>query len=324
MNRIGMLLISLVLILAFSSPAYGTVQGEWEGSFALSDPVAGDGWYWSTGLRLTGDWALGGGFNLTLRGSAGINSLTDEFDAILERGYIQYENGPCRIKLGRLAVGWGTGWFFRPTDLITPLSPLSPEEGRPGRDLLTFTWATSDLTDVELIAGEDLYAARAGWQLDRTSLRVLGLCEPDGRKTLGFDIQGGLGGFYSEACCEWTDDLAGGKLAALVGWKRVLGDGLFLYLEYLRDERYRFHFGQDYLAAGLEYSRDELTTYTVAAVGNLGDGGTMLMGMARYLLSDNFDLQGAVGLILGPEGTEFLTLAGGSRVSLSLGAKYYF
>jgi hypothetical protein len=46
--------------------------------------------------------------------------------------------------------------------------------------------------------------------------------------------------------------------------------------------------------------------------------------MARYILSDNFDLTGGVSVILGPEGTEFWTMAGGARVSLSLGTKYYF
>lgn len=321
-GKVSMLLI--LLVFAFSTPAYGSFQAEWEATAALSDPAAGDGFFWSTGLHLRGAWPLGEKWVFSWRGGLSLNSLAGELDATLARGYLQYESGPLRLALGRQAVSWGVGWFFRPTDLITPRSPLSAEEGRPGKDLLTVTCATSPVTNVELTVGDALYGARAGWQIGRASLRTLGLVAPDGRKMVGLDLQGGLHGFYGEACYEWQTDPRDGAPAVMLGWRKLFGEGRLLYLEYLRDERGRFLPGRDYLAAGLEIPLDELTTYAVALEGSLGDGGYLLAGTASLVLSDHLDLNGGVGLILGPEGTEFLTLARGSRVSLTVGTKYYF
>lgn len=314
----------MLLVLAFSAPACGSFQAEWDGTAALSDPTVGDGFFWSTSLNLRGDWSAAEKLSFTWRGSLNLNSFTDELEATLARGYFQYESGPLRLGLGRQAVSWGLGWFFRPTDLITPRTPFSPEEGRPGMDLMTAAWATSPVTNVELAVGDGLYGARAGWQIGRTSLRMLGLVEPDGHKSLGFDLQGGLHGVYIEACYEWRDDPHAGAPAGIIGWKKLLGEGRLFYLEYLHDERERFHPSRDYLAAGLELPVDELTTYTIALEGNLNDGGYLLAGTARLVFSDHLDLNGAVGIILGPEGTEFLTLARGARASLTFGAKYYF
>ena len=60
------------------------------------------------------------------------NSQNTDLTGTLERGYLQYEAGSLRLRLGRQAVSWGAGWFFRPSDLITPRSPLSAEATRPG------------------------------------------------------------------------------------------------------------------------------------------------------------------------------------------------
>ncbi len=141
---------------------------------------------------------------------------------------------------------------------------------------------------------------------------------------MGLDFQGGLGGFYGEAVYTWTDGLEDGKTSAMLGWKRTLGSNRSFYLEYLYDGQGRFLFGRNCLAAGLDIPRDELTTYTLAAVGNLDDGGTTLTGLVSLLLTDNLDLRAGVATILGPDGTEFLTLAGGSRWTLNAQVKYYF
>jgi len=320
--KVGALLV--LLVLAVSVPAWGLeMQGEWEAGFVLSNPEAGASLLWQTGVRLGGDVPLAEQFTLSLRMSMIANSQASEFTGSLERCYLQYESGPLRLRLGRQAVSWGAGWFFRPTDLIAPRSPLDAEAARPGRGMVSAVWATSPLTAVELAAGEDLYAARAGWRIGRTSLRVLGLSD-GGVRTVGLDLQGGLAGVYGEACYEWTNDTGDGRPAAMIGWKKIIANNRLFYLEYLHDERGWFHLDRNYLAVGLEIPRDELTTYTFAGVSNLDDGGTMLTGLVSLLLTDNLDLRGGVGLILGPEGTEFLTLAGGGRTSLNLQAKYYF
>ena len=318
-------LLAVFLLLMLATPALGVqMQGEWESALALSFPPAGADWQWQTGLRLAGDVPLTEEYAFTLRLSMLANSQNTDLTGTLERGYLQYEAGTVRLRLGRQAVSWGAGWFFRPTDLITPRSPLSPEATRPGMDLFSVTWATSPVTALEGVAGEDLAGARIGWQVGRTGIRFLALVEPGDLKTVGFDLQGGLGGFYGEAVYTWTDVLADGKAAATIGWQRMLDSNRSIYLEYLHDEQGRFSFGRNCLAAGLDIPRDELTTYTLAVVGNLDDGGGMLTGLVSLLLTDNLDLRAGIGTILGPEGTELLTLAGNSRWSLNVQVKYYF
>lgn len=323
--RYKAVLLAAFLLFLLATPALGVqMQGEWESAVALSFPPAGADWRWQTGLRLAGDVPLAEEYTLTLRLSMLANSQNTDLAGTLERGYLQYDANSVRLRLGRQAVSWGAGWFFRPADPITPRSPLNAEATRPGMDLLTVTWATSPVTALEGVIGEDLAGARVGWQLGRTGLRLLALAKPGDLKTVGLDVQGGLGGLYGEAVYTWTEDVADGKTAAMIGWKRTFGSNRSLYLEYLHDEQGRFHLGRNYLAAGLDIPRDELTAYTLAVAGNLDDGGSMLTGLVSLLLSDNLDLRAGIGTILGPDGTEFLALAGGSRWSLNAQVKYYF
>lgn len=318
-------LLAFLLLFGPVRPAAASFQGEWESAAAWSDMAAGDDWFCSTGLRLGGDWQLNAGSTLTWRGTIGFDTRTDGIQTEVERLYAQYEQEAFRLRLGRQAVSWGVGRFFRPTDLVTPRTPLSAEEVRPGQDLLTATWATSALTKLELLAGgENLAGGRIGWRLNRTDLNLSGLIEPGGTKTVGLDFQGGLGGFYSEAAYQWLDDAADGSFAAMAGWKKTLKEGTIIYLEYLYDGRGRFYAGRNYLAAGIEIPRDELTTYTLALLGNLDDGGSTLAGRVSLILGDALDLEGGAAFVLGPAGTEFYTLAGGARTSLSVRLKYYF
>ena len=304
---------------AVSSPAAAAFSLRGTGEADLSS--AGGECHHAAGFELNGLWSAGEAWSLSLRGHLGV--VDGEFEAEAERLYLEYARGPFRLRLGRQAVAWGAGWFFRPTDLITPRLFLGEEEGRPGRDLVSLSFATSALTAVEFAAGEDLLAARAGWEIGRTGLRLLGL-KKGGVKTLGCDLQGGLAGFYLEAAYEWTEDPAAGRPAALLGWNRTIGGDRLLYLEYLHDERGRFFFGRNYLAAGLEIPRDELTTYTLAALANLDDGGVMASGLVNLVLSDRADLRAGAGLILGPKNSEFALAASGARLSLSAGYRYYF
>lgn len=92
----------------------------------------------------------------------------------------------------------GIGWFFRPTDLITSLTPLAEEETRPGKDLAVLRWSTSPLTATDFIAGDHLIAVRSEWRIGATNLRILGVCQPEYIDAIGFDFQGGLAGFYAE------------------------------------------------------------------------------------------------------------------------------
>lgn len=324
MRRAMAMCLALALLICLGAPALASWQGEWQSSLAWSDPINGEEWYWASGLRLQADLSFSEEMTFFLRGWLGLDSDSGEWRTELERAYLQYDRASYRLRLGRQAIGWGAGWFFRPTDLVTPRIPLAADETRPGKDLAVLTWFVSPLTNLELIAGEDLYGLRNGWRIGGTNLRLLGLAEPGGINSIGLDCQGGLGGFYAEAAWEWTDEFAAGRPAAMLGWQKTLGGENLLYLEYLHDERGRFYGGRNYLAAGLEIPRDELTTYTLAVLGNLDDRGATLIAQGSWLLTDTLDLAAGVSILLGPEGTEFYNLAGGARAGANVQAKWYF
>ncbi|NLG85214.1 MAG: hypothetical protein GX493_11550, partial [Firmicutes bacterium] len=119
-------------------------------------------------------------------------------------------------------------------------------------------------------------------------------------------------------------DPAAGRPALLLGWKRAFGNGRLFYAEYLHDERRRLFPRQNYLALGLQLPRDELTEYTLAALASLDDGGITASGLVNLVLSDKADLQAGVGLLLGPENSDFVLATTGARFSLNAGFRYYF
>jgi hypothetical protein len=339
-------LFAFILLLFYSTPASGEVKVDWESTVSGSNLIAEQGPSWDTGFRLSGDWAFGEKVSFFLRDKVAMNSLSREWAGTLERCYIRYESGSFRANLGRQAVSWGIGWFFRPTDLITPITPLAQEDTRPGKDLVVLRWSTSPLTAVDVIAGDRLYAARGELRLGDTNIRVMGVShyQPLLSQTvnnLGWDVQGGLAGFYTEGKFAWNEPpVTGGQTTALVGWRKMVWSDRQLFVEYLRDNSgeanpglydyskaaggERMYLGQNYLATGLQIPLDELTSLSIAGVANLDDGGIMLEGIADVQMTDNLDLRGMVAILAGQENTEFVRLAGNARWNLMVQVKYYF
>lgn len=319
----------VLLILLCSTPAFGTVKVEWEGMVSGSNFIHEQGLAWDTGFRLSGDWAFGEKVAFFLRDKVGINYNMTEWGGVLERCYIRYESGSFRANLGRQAVGWGIGWFFRPTDLITPITPLAQEDTRPGKDMVVLRWSTSPLTAIDVIAGDRLHAARGELRWGDTNIRVMGVSEyqtliSQTVNTIGWDLQGGLAGLYTEGKFTWNESsFADGKTTALVGWRKSLWDDRQLFLEYLRNGD-PVYSGFNYFAAGLQIPLDELTSFSITGVANLDDGGCILNGIADVQLSDSLDLRGLIVVFAGQDGSEFVTMAGGARWNVVVQAKYYF
>ena len=340
MLRRALLVVALSLLIP-AAPALGAVKVEWDGGTA-SSPKSGAAIGWETGFRTTSEWSLGENFSFILRDRLAIKSGAKDWTGVLERCYLRYESGPVRLNLGRQAVSWGVGWFFRPTDRITPLAPLSKDETRPGKDLALLRITTSPLTAIDMIGGEKLFAARSEWRLGETNLRLLGILRQEGENILGLDFQGGLKGLYGETAFKWQagSDLKSGEGVFLLGWKSMVGKGRLWFLEFLRDnsgehdpELYdyslllgggRIYLGQDYAVTGIQIPWDELTSFTVGAVANVDDGGALLTIQSSILLTDNLDVNLGAGLLAGGDKTEFATEANGARFTFNLAAKYYF
>lgn len=318
-----------MMLLLFSCPALGAVKVNWEGTVSGNNQTSTDELAWDTGFQASGDWALNEELSFFLRDILAINSMTGELVNTLERCYLRFESDSFRVNLGRQAVIWGIGWFFRPVDMITPVTPLAQEETRLGKDLAVLRWSTSPLTAMDLIAGDHLYGAREEWRFGDTNLRVMGVSQyqllplPETVNSLGWDVQGGLAGFYTEGKFSWTDTLESGKATALFGWRKMVLSDRQLFLEYLRNND-SFYSGQNYFAAGLQIPWDELTSFGITGVANLDDGGMVFYGIADLQMTDSLDLRGMIGVLSGKDGSEFVTAAAGARLNVMVQVKYYF
>lgn len=303
----GLLVVAFVFLLAV--PAQASLNFNWETNASYTS-VDDSEFLWDTGLQANGNLALGQNWALYLRGKSFFSSDDDDGDGTLDRLYLQYQNNSYRIKVGRQAAIWGVGWLFRPTDLLTPMQRYKEDETRPGKDLITLYHATSPLTALELVAGENIAAVRSEWRVGETNLRALGMLLPEGIKTVGFDFQGGLAGFYSEACYQWSERFEDGKLAIMLGWKKVVFNNNILFMEYYRNES--LSAGQSYLGGGIQIPWDELTSYDIIAVYNLDHQDIAITGIANWQISDSMDLKASV------------SIASGSQVTLRIQSNVYF
>jgi hypothetical protein len=334
--------LTFCLLIGFVVPAWGAVKVEWDTNGGWSD--AGNDWAWNTGLITSGDWSLGSKYAFFLKGNISTNQDDEKrWRGELNRCYLQYEQESLRLNIGKQGVSWGIGWFFRPTDLITPLTPLAQEETRPGKNLAVIRWSTSPLTATDFIAGDQLLAARSEWRMGPTNFRLLGIYQPEYINALGFDFQGGLGGLYGEGTSRWAADqgIGQGKFAGILGWRKVIGQGNQLYVEYFYNglsqaggrlttflgqnmNNERLYRDQNYLAIGLKIPWDQLTTYSVTGITNLDDGSTIYIGNADAELTDNVELIGTITIIGGSDTSEFIDDGNGSRAGVSIQLKYVF
>lgn len=253
---------------------------------------------------------------------------TGHVDLSLDRLFLQYESGRARAIIGKQTVNWGLATVFRPTDLITPRDPGASGEGRPGKILASLFWRTSPLTGIEVVLGEKLYGGRAEFRVGQTNIGLLGLTKScnlassgnpvgGGENAVGLDFQGGLRGFYGEACHHRTYGEAGqqssgsihsGAPAAMattsgtIGWKTILRGGNLIFAEYYRNHvRLGNVSAITQLAAlGLTYQYDEFTTFGIVGVTDLANGIWTATGTLTSLLSENLDLNCGVSITKGP------------------------
>jgi hypothetical protein len=141
--------------------------------------------------------AAPGGFSSTGLGASAPEAVDlswEAFDADLtlrgrvDRLVIRGETTGLEVAVGRQAVGFGTGMFFTPLDLVNPFTPaVVDQEYRPGVDAVRvdgYPSATSRITAVGAYAGD--------WSLAGTVLAATGSA------TVGVTDLGGFAGLIHE------------------------------------------------------------------------------------------------------------------------------
>jgi len=164
----------------------------------------------------------------------------------LYRGWLQYEQGPLQITVGRQRMAWGSGRIWNPTDRFNPVDPtaLEPEQ-KTGVDAGVAVWRYSGSGAVQAIAapGREAHGVSRKWVLrwqdtfGEADISLLGgrIGEED---VFGLDITGNVadGGARLELMQAWPSQ---GKayLQLSAGYDYTLTSqwlpaGLYMAIEY--------------------------------------------------------------------------------------------
>jgi hypothetical protein len=181
--------LTFCLLFIVAVPALADVKVEWDTNTQWNDwHDATADFSWDSAFIASGKWSLGSNGAFFLKDQVTNDQADQQWQGTLDRAYFQYEQDTLRLNIGRQGVSWGIGWFFRPTDLITPLTPLAEEDTRPGKDLAVLRWSTSPLTATEFIGGDQVFAVRSEWRMGPTNLRFLGVSQPGYIDAVGYDF----------------------------------------------------------------------------------------------------------------------------------------
>ena len=149
----------------------------------------------------------------------------------------------------------------------------------------------------------------------RSATSITTLAASGIENSVGLDFQGGLRGFYGEACHSWTDTshyssgtarsgapFVMATTSATVGWKAMLHGGNFVFTEYCRNHVHSGNISAvtQLAAAGITYRYDEFTTLGLVGATDLTDGTWTATGTLASLLTENLDLNCGLSITQGP------------------------
>ena len=177
-----------------------------------------------------------------------------EWEHLFYRGYVFFESEQIEVTLGRQRIPWGVGRLWNPIDRLNAIGPLAIEpDQNPGVDAVNLRWVFSGFTYLEAVyaAADDVddqsYAARLhGMYRDVDYSLVVGVFEK--AVTLGFDLEGNLGGAAARTEVVWAHSDrsirpvgSGGASNLDDFWQAIfsvdylfdLGSGLYALVEHL-------------------------------------------------------------------------------------------
>ena len=282
--------------------------------------------------------------------------LVHRFDRLA----VEYRDPRFAITLGRQALSWGSGHVFQPMDLFNPFAPTAVDRDyKPGDDILLIerAFAHSALQllyvarrDARGRAGDDSYAAMWHGVFGASEVELMG-ARHYRDDLLGITFKIPIGPALLRT------DIVGTRLAQ-DGDRRVSGivniDCAFelfqrtglVFAEYfhndfgvdtltatlpapLHDRLSRgelFNVMRDYLAAGATYQWHPLWSQSLAWIGNLNDGSSLVQTSLTYDASDSARVQAGLVAALGGTGDEFggipaddgTTSGGGTRAFIRI------
>ena len=272
-----------------------------------------------------------------------------------DRLAIEYRDPRLAITLGRQAVSWGNGHVFQPMDLFNPFAPTAVDRDyKPGDDILLIERALAQ-SALQLLyvarrdaygrAGADSYAALWHGLFGASEVELMAarhyrddllgmtLRIPIGPAMLRTDVVG-------TRVAQDSDRRVSGIVNVDCAFELFQRTGL-VFAEYfhndfgvdtpaaalpapLRDRLARgelFNIMRDYLAAGTTYQWHPLWSQSLAWIGNLNDGSSLVQTSLSYDPSDSARVQAGLVAALGGAGDEFggipaadgATTGGGNR-----------
>ncbi|RMH51463.1 MAG: hypothetical protein D6682_04390 [Zetaproteobacteria bacterium] len=256
----------------------------------------------------------------------------------LYRGWLAWERGAWRIKLGRQRIAWGSGRIWNPTDRFNPVAPTALEpDWKLGVDALRLEWNgvrdNRALTAV-IAPGRAAHGVARKlalrWQQTRGDLDLALTGGAIGRTPIaGIDLTGNLGD--GAIRLEWLgefDHAAGGEL--ILGgdnnWRLPwLAQPLYLAVEYLYHgtpgrpaSPDRLTIGSRHqIGASLGYDLTPLWRIDLLAIVDPDHGGSFMAPRLRWSAGDDLELDAIVQL---PQGGAFTPL----EPLWALRADYFF
>ena len=272
-----------------------------------------------------------------------------------DRLAIGYRDSRLAITLGRQAVSWGNGHVFQPMDLFNPFAPTAVDRDyKPGDDILLIERAFAN-SALQLLyvarrnahgrAGDDSYAAMWHGFFGTSEVELMAarhyrddllgvtLKIPIGPTMLRTDI-------VDTRLARNGDRYISGIVNIDCAFELFQRTGL-LFAEYFHNdfgvdtltaalpeplsERLSrgelFNIMRDYLAAGATYQWHPLWSQSLAWIGNLNDGSSLVQTSLSYDPSDSARVQAGLVAALGGAGDEFggipaadgATTGGGNR-----------
>jgi hypothetical protein len=219
--------------------------------------------------------------------------------------------GRAEFRVGQTNLGiLGLTKRSNPVGSNNPVGSLNPACSRNAAD-------SQNPTEIGNQINSGTHAFSDNSIMRRNEIGIANPAESRVETAVGLDFQGGLRGFYGEACHHRTYGEAGqqssgsihsGAPAAMattsgtIGWKTILRGGNLIFAEYYRNHvRLGNVSAITQLAAlGLTYQYDEFTTFGIVGVTDLANGIWTATGTLTSLLSENLDLNCGVSITKGP------------------------